>query len=489
MRIIIGSIMHESNTFSTIKTDLTSFQKAQLLFGNEIINYHTGRGTEIGGLLHTLKDENVEIIPTLSATALPSGIVTSSTFEFLKKKLLAGIGKAKNTDGILLVFHGAMAVEGLDDPEGDLLEEIRKIVGDNVYIGLTLDLHANVSDLMVKNTDFIIGYRTHPHTDQWETGHRAADIMVSLIKARIQTTTVMKKLPMILPGETSLEPRTKLLRKIYELERENKIVTASFFLGYPWADVNVIGPSVVVVTKDDPELAKKRANELAGLFWRLRDNFPLPTLSIDDAIDEALNTRGGPVVFCDMGDCLFGGAAGDVTTLLLAIVKRKIKNVALAALVDPESVQKAIQAGEGKEIILEVGGKLDRINSKPLEIVGRVKLITSANLIDSLHNNYEVNMGHLVVLELENNIDVVLAENRGRVYEPTFFYNLGIQPETKKIVIIKDAIAPALTYKQIAKRVIFVNSPGWCSQNFKLLKYNHIPRPIFPLDQIEYQDT
>jgi microcystin degradation protein MlrC len=487
MRIIVGSIMHESNTFSTIKTDLNSFQKTQLLLGDELINYHAARRTEIGGLLHTLKNEDVEVVPTLSAVALPSGIVTDSTYEFLKEELITGIEKAKSVDGVLLVFHGAMVSEGLDDPEGDLLEEVRKIVGDKVYIGLTLDLHANISVSIAKNTDFIIGYRTHPHTDQWKTGQRAASIMVSLIKERISTVIVMKKLPMILPAETRSETRAKLLKKIDKLERKDEIITASFFLGYPWADVSVIGPSVVVVTKGSPELAEKEANELAKLLWRLRDNFSLPTLSIDDAINEAVNTRGGPVVFCDMGDCLFGGAAGDVTTLLSAILRKGIKNAALAALVDPDSVQKAIQAGEGQEIALELGGKLDRINSKALKVKGKVKLITSKSMVeDSMHSGYEINMGHLVVLEMDNDIEVVVAEHGGRVYEPVFLYNLDIHPESKKVIVIKDAFGPLLTYRDIAKKVIFINSPGWCNQDFTLLKYNRIPRLIFPLDSVEY---
>jgi len=484
MRLIIGSIMHESNTFCQVKTDLSSFRKVQLLIGKQIVDYHMDKRTEIGGMLCALSRKDVEIVPTISANALPSGKVTSETFEFFKKELIKNIKKTK-VDGILLVLHGAMVTEEIDDPEGNLLEEINNIIGKNTYIGVTLDMHANVSDLMVRNAHFLIGYRTHPHIDQWEIGRKAADIMVSLIKEQMQPTMVMKKLPMILPAETSLEPRSRLLKEIDMLKKNDEVTSISFFIGYPWADVNVIGSSVVVITKNNLQLAQKEADELANLFWRLREDFPLKIVSIDDAINDALNTDGGPIVFCDMGDSLFAGASGDVNTVLAALIKRRVDNVVLAAMIDPEAVQKAIELGKGKKATLEIGGKLDRLNSNPLRVSGNIKLIVEKShfVEDSTLSGYEGDMGPLVIFET-NGIGIVLAECRGKVYSPTFLRNLGIEPKKKKIVVVKDGIGPVVTYKSIAKKVIFVNTPGWSTQGFKSLEYNHIPRPIFPLDPV-----
>lgn len=491
MRIIVGSIMHESNTFSNEKTNLVSFEKAELLFGEQIITHHTNKRTEMGGILQVLKSKGVEILPTVSAAACPCGVITRETFEFLKAKLIMDIVKAKNIDGILLVLHGASVVEKLDDPEGNLLQEVREIVRKNVFIGVTLDMHANVSHSMVRNADFLIGYRTHPHTDQSKTGQRAADIMLSLIEERIPTTMIMKKLPMILPAVNFEGPRDKLIEKIDELENTEGIICASFFIGYPYADVPISGASVLVVAKNNLELARKGANELASLFWKLRNELPVSPVPVDNAIREALNIEGGPVVFMDAGETLFGGAPGDVNTLLSAMIARKIENVALAAIIDPESVQRAIEIGQGKEAILEIGGKLDRVHSKPLKLKGKLKVITDKQIPaeDSVLSGYDIyasDMGTLVVFETNNNVEVVLAEGVGKVHEPAFLRNLGIQPEEKKIIIIKESILPQITYKDIAKKAILVDSPGWCSQNLRSLKYNRIPRPIFPLDPVEY---
>ncbi len=476
--------MHESNTFCQVKTGLSSFQEVQLFRGRHIMDYHMDRRTEIGGMLRVLNNKDIEIIPTISANALPSGKVTSEAFKFFKKELIKNIKRTK-VDGILLVLHGAMVTEKIDDPEGNLLEEINNIIGKNTYIGVTLDMHANISDLMVKNAHFLIGYRTHPHIDQWEVGRKAANIMVSLIKEQIHPTMAMKKLPMILPAETCLEPRSMLLKKIDTLEKNDEIISVSFFIGYPWADVNIIGPSVVVVTKNNLQLAQKKADEVSNLFWRLKEKFPLKTVSVDDAIDHALDIKGGPIVFCDMGDSLFAGASGDVNTILITLIRREINNVALAAIIDPEVVQKAIKIGEGQKTILEIGGKLDQLNSSPLKVSGNIKLIVERSYFreDSTLSGYESNMGRLVVFKVSG-IEIVLAERRGKVYSPTFLRNLGIEPEKKKIIVIKDGIGPVLTYRSIAKKIIFVNTPGWSTRDFKSLKYNYVPRPIFPFDPV-----
>lgn len=480
MRIVIGCLMHESNTFSKIPTDISSFKNTQLLTGRQIIDHHKGNRTEIGGMLSALAGKRARIIPTIAAVALPSGIVKKDTYNYLKEQFLTAIRESKDPDGILFALHGSMVAEGVDDPEADLLQETREIVGDDVLMGITLDLHANVSDAMVSNADFLLGYRTHPHTDQWERGEQAGRIMISLLEKRIKPVKSFLKLPFILPAETSPEPREKILRKIQGLEKEDGILTASFFLGYPWADVPVIGPAVVVVAKENTKLAEEGTSRLAQLARELRDDFPLPTLSVDDAINEAMTEENGPIVLCDMGDCLFGGASGDVTTFLSALKRRKAANAALAAIVDPDAVQKTIRAGVGKMVKLKVGGKLDRDNSEPVQVEGKVKLIVSnPQLEDSIHRSYEVNMGYVAVLELPYSTDLILAERGGKVYEPAFLRNLGIDPERKKIIILKDAFCPILTYKDMAREVILVDSPGWCCQNLKKINYRRAPHNDF----------
>ena len=486
MRVIVGSIWHESNSFSPLRTDLSAFGDLQLLAGDRIIEHHRGRGTEIGGFLSAAEHRGIDIVPTVAASALPSGPVTDEAFRFLKGKLLEGIAGAESPDGVLLALHGAMLTETLDDPEGQILREVREAIGTQVPLGVTLDHHGNVTAQMAAGADFIIGYRTHPHTDQFDVGLRAAELLHRMIAEGVRPAMSVKKVPMLIPQESSPRARARLTETIDELEGEPGVLSASFFIGYPLADIAEVGPCAVVVADGDASLAEARAADFANLMWSLRDDFAIDVPEIEEAIEEALAADGGPYVFCDLGDCLLAGGTGDVTAFLSALLAKGAPSACLA-LVDPEAVDACIAAGAGHDITVAVGGKSGG-GSVPVTVSGRVAATGDGRYFGRGCDMSpgEIEMGRTALVET-GGISLVLAEKRSAVHDPALFRAMGIEPARKKIVVVKDAFYTTITYKDIAEKIVFFNSPGLCSWDLDAANYRKVRRPIYPFDTFAFE--
>ncbi len=483
MNIAVGSIMHESNTFSSVPTNIEAFKRTQYLVGEDLLKYHSGKKTELGGMLKVLKKNKVYILPTISAVAMPSGVVTRQTYSDLKDRVVGSIQRNRDKlDGVLLALHGAMVIDGLEDAEGDLLREIREVLPDNVPLAATLDMHALLSETMIENVDFLTGYRTHPHFDQFEVGCKAAALMLEIIKDKPRLTKAFIKLPMLGPGETNDGPRNELVAELEKMDADCRVMTGSFFLGYPWDDISIAGNSVLVVTNDDQVLAEKYARALADKFWCLRHQFPLDLYSVEEAVRIGMESSEGPTVICEMGESLMGGSSGDVVTTVRYLIEHGIKEVAVAVIVDPEAANQAAEAGVGATVRMRIGGKLFKTNNPPLPFEGKVKLITE-NVVeyDSMSAGYETAMGKMAVVEGQG-IEVVLAEKPGKTGGPIFLEKLGIDPKKKKFIVLKQSIGPLTRYREVAENVLLVDTPGWCKRQLCPEDYKKVPRPIFPLD-------
>jgi microcystin degradation protein MlrC len=492
MRLIIGSIMHESNTFFGVKTDLNQFIHGSqpLMLNGQVLDYHRGQNTELGGFIHIGREAGAEIIPTLSTFALPGGMVTAEAYQYLKGKLMKGIQRAGQIDGVYLALHGSMVAEGAEDADGELIQEVRTLVGHKVFVACSLDYHACVSDLMAKNADFIAGYKTSPHIDNRETGERAANALISFLKDQVKPTMAMKKLPALMLAQLTTYPSMKgILNKVMEWEAQEKVIAVSLFAGFARADIQKAGASVVAVTDNDLPLAKEIAEQLGRDFWELRqDPFVggrLEKPSIDEAISIVLSSEGKPYVLNDIGDMPSAGAAGDGNSIIKVILERDLSEPMIAILCDPESVDKAIRAGVGKTVDLQVGGKMDTVHFKPVRIQGAVRLVSDGRFIRKgpRLTGLEVNMGRSVVIRVKS-MDLVLTEKRVSPDDPEAFRSLGIEPLDQKIIVLKGGHIFA-AFEPISKKIIEVDTEGWSF--YDLRKYpprKNIPRPIFPLDDI-----
>ena len=483
MNIILGSIMHESGTFNPNRTDIGSFKRTQYLFGDEVLAYHRGKPTELGGMLEALEAGSVTPLPVLSAVAMCSGVVRKKTYQTLKTQLLEGVRRhLPVADGVLLALHGSMTVERLEDPEGDLLAAIRKLLPAGKYLASSLDHHANVTSLMVESADILVGYRTHPHADHHEVGRMAARHLLDLIAHRYALTKSFVKLPLMTPAENRNEAIVALAKETKRIEEDPKVLTASFFVGYPWADLSIQGASSLVITKNDAPLAARLSGQLAKLMWDLRREFKFPIHSVEEAVEKGNAIAARPIVLDELCDCTLGGAAGDVVTTARYLVENRVPDSVVLGVVDANAVGKVTAAGVGATLTLSIGGHSTREGNPPLRITCHVKRLAE-NIVDegSTHPGFETRLGKIAAVEA-NGVEIVLLEFAGKIEGPSFMSKLGIDAREKKFIVSKEGLNVFLTYKAVGAEILMVDSAGFNRQNLRPSDYKRVPRPIYPLD-------
>jgi microcystin degradation protein MlrC len=488
IRIAIGQVWQEQNTFSPLKTFLSNFKDNGLYYGGKIIEKLTGIN-EIGGFIGAAdeeKESNIELIPTIRAFAWPSGNITGNTFIKIKNSLINLLKKSRPLDGILLSFHGSMVAENVPDTEGDLLESISKEFK-GIPVAISLDLHANITEKMLKNATYIEGYHTCPHKDLFSTGYKAGKILILLLKNKLNIKAGYVKLPMITPARlhnTGSGPFKKLFDFVHKIEEMPDVIGASLFPVQPWLDVPELGWSVIVYADSNEEKAQNYAEEIADMAWSLRNEFFIKETPPSEALKEADNMKDGLMVISD-SDSTTSGGTGDNICILAEMLRQKIKFPALLTLVDKEVVKKAIDAGKGKKLVIKIGGKMDRVYSQSVTANVEVVRITESKFVIDGHvgKNY-IDMGRAVILKT-GSISILVTEKIGPVYEQNVYKNAGLDPKDFRVVVVKSPVGFRDAYEPIAKRIVLADCPGLSSSNLKRFTYNNISRPLFPFDEID----
>jgi microcystin degradation protein MlrC len=487
MRAAIGGLMHETNTFANARTTLDDFRAYQFARGGEMLARYAHVRNEIGGMMAGAREIDLELAPTLFCFAVPSGMVTRETYQQLAAWLLEDLARI-DFDGVLLALHGAMVAEDAPDAEGDLLRRVRALVGDKPIVA-TFDMHANLSAAMCECADVWIGYDTYPHVDVYERGVEAARVMAKILRGEIRPTTAFERLPLLSVPQaqyTDASPMREIMARRAEMETDARVVTASVAVGFPYADVTCAGMSVVVTTNADADLAKACARELREMIWARRDAFVVKNTPVAEAVSRAIHSAVAPVILVDVADNIGGGAPGDGTILLSALLDARAQN-AVVTIADAEAVALAIDAGIGNFVSLRVGGKTDSFHGEPVQVHGRVRLISSGEYVHkgSYMTGTAMRMGRTVVLDCAG-IDVVLMEHKTMPFDAQQLRSLGLEPADKKIIVVKSAIAWQAAYGEMARAVFYVDTPGICTANLKTLPYQNVRRPMFPLDDISW---
>src|SRR3990170_6308062 len=369
---------HETNTFSNVPTDRAQFEARNLHYGDDIVEAFRGTGTCLGGMIEAAERRGVRLVPSVAAAASPAGRVTSEIYAHVKERLLADLQAAGPVDGVLLDLHGAMVPEGLDDGEGDLIEAVRKVAGPRIPVAVTLDLHGNLSEAMVKGADLLHGYKTYPHVDMAERGMEATERLLDTIAGRVHPTAALRKPPMLPPlgnQGTARGPMRRLYDLAAEMETDPRAISISVFAGFPHADIPDAGLGIVVVTDGNQALAEAKADELERAAWMHRKEFVHTGVPVKEAVAKALATNVGPIILADMADNTGGGAAGDGTEILRELLRVGAKAAVVASIWDPAAVQACVKAGVGNAVSLKVGGKVDDKHGEPVEVTGRVRTL------------------------------------------------------------------------------------------------------------------
>jgi microcystin degradation protein MlrC len=489
VRILIGQIYYEGNDFNPVPTTLENFS---CLRGSEILNQDPLYG-EIGGFLSRIRqhqDEsiNLEIIPTVAASALSGGRVTRAAFDVLCEYITEPIDQAQEIDGVLLSLHGAMIVDGVDDSEGFLLERVRDLVGPSVPIVVTLDLHANVTHKMVSHSDLIVGYQTCPHEDAFETGYKAAQHLLSYLSSGLRPEICWKKLPMITPVDAHNTSEDCRYRDLYQLladiERKDHVESASIFTVQPWLDVSELGYSVLVYTSaGHSEVGSHSCRVLHEFVWASKNDLLVERNSLNQGISIALATNDTPAILVHSSDSIPAGAPGDNTLVLKALLDAAPQAPVYIAIVDAEAVQRAQESGVGTQVCLEVGGKREHNFCSPLSVSGQV--LSSTEAIACVEGpvfcGNIFHLGQTVVLRV-GFVHIVVTSNSYPGHDPSVYRSVGLKPEDAQAVVVNSAIHYRANYRAISKNFVLFDSPGVTTSNLCSLPFQNIDRPMFPLD-------
>ena len=485
MRIAIIGFLHESNTFVHTKTTRDNFAACNLHIGKEVLDHWQGAHHEVGGFLEGALQYEFDPVPILVAVAMPAGPLTADTFESLWHDISAGLQHAGNLDGILLALHGATVADNAHDADGEMVARIRHLVGNQLPIVMTLDLHANVSKRMIEGVTATVLYRTTPHVDQRERGLEAAKLMARTVRGEIQPVQAIEFPPMlsrVIKQDSSEEPAATALCRLEEACQQPSILSASIGYGFAYADVPEMGTSIIVVADGDHSAASKTAKWLGRQVWDRRHDFVGDLPTPQQAIQQAAAWEEQPVVVSDIGDNIAAGAPGDSTVLLAEVIRQNVTN-ALIVLWDPQAVAECAAAGVQNQVSLDVGGKSRDQPGQPVHISGSVRTL-SDGLFFEPHPRHggrsENDQGLTAVVETDQGHTIALTSHRMAPLSLRQILSLGIDPLAKKIIVVKAVIAPRAAYAPVTAHHILSDTPGTTASNFLSLNHQHRRRPLFP---------
>ncbi len=473
-RIAIAGLAIESSTFSPALTHEPAF-KAKV--DSNIFKAYPFLASD------SALRKNANWFPTLQAHALPGGTVTREAYESLVNQTLERLKANLPYDGLFFDIHGAMSVVGMDDPEGDFIIRVRKVVGTETLISTSMDLHGNVSERLAENTDLITCYRMAPHEDAMVSKRRAVQNLVDRL-ASGKGKPAFKAwipVPILLPGEktsTRIEPGKSLYAQVDPITKRPGIIDAAIWIGYAWAD-EPRNHAVVMVTGDDEKAVGEAAESLANSFWSVRSKFEFvaPVASLNESLELALASKKKPFMISDMGDNPTAGGAGDVTWTLTKLLERpefKSSNgptLIYASIPAPELVAKAVAAGIGAKVEGLAGAVVDNRYAPPVLISGTVK---------SIHQG-DIDAETEVVIQV-GSIHVIATKKRKPYHHESDFLNLGLKPREADIVVVKIGYLVPELY-DMRGDWIMAQTPGGVDQDLERLGHKRIKRPMYPLDK------
>lgn len=489
MRIYIAGIIQETNTFSPVFTDISLFERGYLLEGEELKQKLLDTNTEIGGFYHYFKDNNnVELVPGVAAWAVSSGKIRDETLHTLTEKLFIHLKDQFPVDGVLLALHGALVSENDDDCEGYILKKVRELVGPDIPVVSTLDYHASISESMVENADLLVGYRTYPHVDFQDTGEKAAQGMEQIIEKKLRPRKIFKRIPLILPvenTETESGPMSHVIAGLQQLDKDPLVMSTSVFCPQPWLDVPETGVGIITytLTQEKEPYFTNSIQKILNYIWRNKDQFFMKYPDVSLFIDQ-LDQYQRPMILIDSGDITSAGGMGDSTEIFRELLKRKIRRKSVITIIDRHTVNKAFKTGEGNTDWFEVGGETNYGYNQRIRFWGEVIRITDepVTVTGSSFSGITLNMGRRVLLKVNDYIYLIVSEFTTLIHDQAFLRSIGLDPLNLDIIVQKSHKLFRDSYKEIAKSIVVLDTPGFTDQNLTRLPFSKVNRPIYPLD-------
>ena len=471
--IAVAGLGIESSTFSPARTEAAAFHPAR---GPRVLERYPFLAE--GTALRSAADWHGALV----GKALPGGRVTARAFAELSGELLERLAALPRPDGLWYDIHGAMTVEGMDDAEAVLLGRIREVLGPDVLISTSMDLHGNVSRELAHRSDLITCYRMAPHEDHLETKERAVRNLVDLLASGApRPLKAWVPVPVLLAGEqtsTRIEPAHGVYAAVSEVEAAEGVTDAAIWVGYAWAD-EPRNRAAVVVTGTRREAVTAGAERLARGFWDSRHafGFVAPTGTLDGCLDDALACGARPYFVSDTGDNPTAGGAGDVTWGLSRVLARPEfradggPTLIYASVPDPEAVAVAQQAGVGATVTVTAGARVDDAHAGPVTLTGVVHAVRTGD-----------RDARTEVVLRAGGVHVILTELRKPYHHEHDFTRLGLDPRGTDVVVVKIGYLEPELFAMAAGWKMAL-TPGGVDQDLPRLGHRRLRRPMFPFDR------
>lgn len=487
MKILIAECKQEISSFNPVPSHYADFEIGR---GEEILQYHHGLNTEMAGALSVFDDHpEIELVPTYSARARTSGGTLADAdcqriIDECRAAVQGSIDGASPPDGVYVSLHGAMASAAEPDPEGQMLADMRAVLGESIPIVVSMDLHGILTDRILTHADAVVAYHTYPHVDFFPTGERAARLLLRILAREVQPVTAVVPIPALVRGnelitETGLLGR--MIRQAQAIEASEGGLSAGMFIGNPFTDVPDLRSNSFVVTDGDAAWAEREALTMASEFWTVRDRLQQPLISLTEAVEITKGVTEGTVILTDAADATSSGASGDSNAILRALIEAEYGGRALVPIVDAGAVAAAMEAGIGATVETTLGGALDPGRFTPLPVRATVRLLSDGAFVNEINGGLR-NSGLTAVLQVGTHT-VIAISTAVSLNDRSLFWAHGQDPQQFDAVVVKSPHCEPQMFSDWAARVLNVDAPGSTSANLPSLGHTVCARPVFPLDE------
>ena len=481
MRIFLATLGTETNTFASFPTGLDNFRNG---FWNEgDIGSIPGSPWAKPAQTWLARAESLgwEVVQSLYAFAEPAGPTVRSAYESMRDRILADLAAAGPVDAVLMFLHGAMVADGYDDCEADFVSRMRQQVGPKVRIGVELDLHAHLDHRLLDVTDLIVFYKAYPHIDYAERADDLFTLMQRTLAGEIEPVMALFDCKTMGLFPTTREgPMPGFVADLFAAEGKDGVLSLSLNHGFPWADVPHAGAKMLAVADRDPEIARRAAEHWGRRFYAIRSEATLPFVPLADAIAEAKRGGDKPLLLADTSDQTGGGAPGDTTHMLRALLEAGITDAVYGPLWDPLAVGICFSVGVGAKLKLRLGGKFEPHSGPCLDVDAEVLHLARNTWQDQLSNE-KVPIGDVAVVRV-GGVEVLLNTKRSGVFSPTMFSRHGVTLEGKQVIGLKNLYRHTDVFAPLVRGQLYVATPGACPPDWASIPFQRIPRPIWPLD-------
>ena len=484
-RVAVAGITFESNSFAPGLTTMDAFERYLLVEGDQVLTAGFGKD-EIGGAISVADELGIVLVPVFAADGGCGPTVSDETYGQLKDQLFLKLSKVLDSvDGVYLRLHGAMTAESYEDVEGDLIESLRAIVGPDFPIAVSCDFHAHFTEKMAQGTALIAGYQTCPHLDFFETGARAMRLMAIELANGKTATLSYRKLKLMASSEghdTTFGPMRAVLDRLHEIEKMPEVLDATVFCTQPWLEVAELGWSALVVTKDNPSLGQKLADELALMMWDRREAVLFRKEKVADVVAEinSSDSSSKPFILAEGADSPSAGSQGDSNYLLKYLLDNPINGDVYMTVTDAAVAKKCFEAGVGGEVTSDIGGTLSPVFFTPIEVTGVVVTLCDG-VYQSKYPSKMFNSGPTAVLKVQD-IYIVVTSKPAFMLDYQIYLRVGLDFTSAKAVQVKSAGSYRAYYGPLAYKCIDFASPGSSDSRLPKMPFTKPRRPLWPFD-------